>query len=212
MGGKRLSHISIKDRTLIRSELAQTLGLPEVGRINLKLQAVGHIHPEKERSVRRLRLRGTIPQAEDIELEAIEQPEIGKVAGSSKTEFVSELWSQGYQLADDRILSGKAGPCQIDIFIGAWTVLKKHLKSYQGELAENSKQILRQLYVDDYLSNASTVEEAMAVIGIVLKLFTDVKMDLRKWVTNSNELRRYLQKQGLTEDSAKSHSCLNLDS
>ncbi|KAK4006280.1 hypothetical protein OUZ56_011434 [Daphnia magna] len=52
--------------TLVRSELAQTLGLQEVGKINLKLQAVGHIHPEKERSVRKLRLRGTIPQAEDI--------------------------------------------------------------------------------------------------------------------------------------------------
>ncbi|KAI9552165.1 hypothetical protein GHT06_022502 [Daphnia sinensis] len=75
---------------------------------NHQLQAVGHIHPEKERSVRRLRLRGTIPQAEDIELVAIEQPEIGNVAGSSKTEFASELWSQGYHLADDRILSGKA--------------------------------------------------------------------------------------------------------
>ncbi|KAK4007700.1 hypothetical protein OUZ56_012853 [Daphnia magna] len=111
---------------LIRSELAKTLGLQEVGKINLELQAVGHTHPEKERSVRRLRLRGTIPQAEDIELEAIEQPEIGKIDGSSKTEFVSELWSQGYQLADDRILSGKAGPCQIDVLIGGnqvWKVL-----------------------------------------------------------------------------------------
>ncbi|XP_057367011.1 uncharacterized protein LOC130688033 [Daphnia carinata] len=87
--------------TLIRSELAQTLGLQEVGKINLKLQAVGHVHPEKERSVRKLRLQGLIPQAEEIELEAIEQPEIGKVAGSKKTEFVSELWSQGYQLTDD---------------------------------------------------------------------------------------------------------------
>ncbi|XP_057369839.1 uncharacterized protein LOC130690968 [Daphnia carinata] len=484
--------------TLIRSELAQTLGLQEVGKINLKLQAVGHMHPEKERSVRKLRLRGLIPQAEEIELEAIEQPEIGKVAGSKKTEFVSELWSQGYQLADDRILSGRAGPCQIDVLIGAnqvwkvlgskqivsktgiraieskfgwlllgqdetvttssntaigfllkakqgtpenlkaeidpktdeidfarwwklesldplekiplsiqwksysdtivqdedghyvaplpwnenkirlsknetmaegqakalirrmdrdkemktsyeaefeklkvskfisradtsfggiytilphhpvvrrdkttsrvrpvfngsakpktgfsandcleegpnlnpdildvmllfrlnpiaWTadirqaflmvkllkedaealrfylededvpgslqlykwnrlpfgltcspavlrtVLKKHLESYEGELAESSQQILRHLYVDDYLSNASTLEETMAVIGTVLKLFADAKMDLRKWVTNNSELRRYLLKQNLTEDSANSHSCLNLD-
>ena len=39
--------------TLIRSELAQTLGLQEVGKIKLKLQAVGHLHPEKVRSVKK---------------------------------------------------------------------------------------------------------------------------------------------------------------
>ncbi|KAK4037683.1 hypothetical protein OUZ56_029714 [Daphnia magna] len=80
---------------------------------------VGNLHTEKVRSVRKLRLCGMIPNAESIDLEAIEQPEIGKVAGSTKTEFVSELWSQGYKLADDRIFSGTAAPCQIDILIGA---------------------------------------------------------------------------------------------
>ncbi|KAK4004025.1 hypothetical protein OUZ56_005768 [Daphnia magna] len=58
-----------------------------------------------------------IPNAESVDLEAIEQPEIGKVAGSTKTEFISELWNQGYKLADDRILSGTPAPCQIDILI-----------------------------------------------------------------------------------------------
>jgi hypothetical protein len=49
-----------------------------------------------------------IPDAAEIDLVAIEQPEIGKVAGSTKKEFVSELWNQGYKLADDRILSRTA--------------------------------------------------------------------------------------------------------
>ncbi|XP_045032634.1 uncharacterized protein LOC123474487 [Daphnia magna] len=51
------------------------------------------------------------------------------------------------------------------------TVLKKHLESYKGELAVSSRQMLRHLYVDDYLSNAPTLEAAKTVIGTVLKLF-----------------------------------------
>ncbi|XP_045032617.1 uncharacterized protein LOC123474466 [Daphnia magna] len=154
--------------TLIRSELAQTLGLQEVGKIKLKLQAVGHLHPEKERSVRKLRLRGIIPDAESIDLEAIEQPEIGKVAGSTKTEFVSELWNQGYKLADDRILSGTAGPCQIDILIGAnqvWKVLgSKQIVSKTGIRAIESKLGWLLLGQDETVAISTTT-----AIGFLLK-------------------------------------------
>ncbi|KAK4030640.1 hypothetical protein OUZ56_023913 [Daphnia magna] len=36
-------------------------------------------------------------------------------------------------------------------------------------------------------------------------------MDLRKWVTNDPQLRRYLQLNSLTDDSSGSYSCLSLD-
>ena len=154
--------------TLIRSELAQTLGLQEVEKIKLKLQAMGHLHPEKVRSVRKLRLRGMIPDAESIDLEAIEQPEIRKVAGSTKTEFVSELWNQGYKLADDRILSGTAGPCQIDILIRAnqvWKILgSKQIVSKTGIRAIKS-ELGRLLLRQDVTVAISTT----TAIGFLLK-------------------------------------------
>ncbi|KAK4024164.1 hypothetical protein OUZ56_009551 [Daphnia magna] len=103
---------------------------------------------------------GSVSNAEDIELEAIEQPEIGKIAGSSKIEFVSELWRQGYQLADDRILSGKAGPSQIDVLIGAnqvWKVLgSKQIVSNTGIRAIESKLGWLLLGQDEKVALSST--------------------------------------------------------
>jgi hypothetical protein len=69
--------------------------LEESGKIRLKLQEVRHWLPEQER------IRGIFKDAESIEMEAIKKPDISKVAGSNKTEFVIELWTEDYKLVKD---------------------------------------------------------------------------------------------------------------
>ncbi|KAK4004197.1 hypothetical protein OUZ56_005939 [Daphnia magna] len=131
--------------------------------------------------------------AEDIELEAIKQPEIGKIAESSKTEFVSELWSQGNQLADDRLLSGKAGPCQMDVLIGAnqvWKALgSKQIVSNTGIRAIESKLGSLLLGQDEKVAISSTTAFSFllkAKLGTpkVLQEDTDPKkeeIDFARW-------------------------------
>ena len=63
--------------------------------------------------------------------------------GSLVCRVGSDLRTEGYKLADDRILRGIAGPCKIDILIGAnmvWKMLgTKQVASKSGIRAMKSK-------------------------------------------------------------------------
>lgn len=77
-----------------------------------------------------------IPDAESIDLEVIEQPEIRKVAGSTKAEFVSELWNQGYKLAEfwaeqQRVHSTRNLPIDGAVKIGISFILEGWVKMGQ---------------------------------------------------------------------------------
>lgn len=71
-------------------------------------------------------------------------------------------------------------------------VILKHLKLYEDRFPETVAQLRLQLYVDDWLGGADTLEEAVQRIKEAQIIFDDAKMELTKWTTNSSELEAAL--------------------
>ena len=72
-------------------------------------------------------------------------------------------------------------------------VLSKHLRLYENIYPETVRQLREQLYVDDWLGGADTVESAVKRITETLIILRDAKMELAKWITSTPELARRLQ-------------------
>ncbi len=68
-------------------------------------------------------------------------------------------------------------------------VLRQLAEDYVDEFPEAAKAILSSFYVDDFLSGADTLEEATHLQQSLTELLSKAQMTLRKWRTNSNELR-----------------------
>ena len=77
-------------------------------------------------------------------------------------------------------------------------VIKKHLEHQQPSDRETIELIQDSLYVDDFITGASTIEQAKRVTKRAAQIFQDAGMTLRKWITNCKELREHL---GTTEES-----------
>ena len=71
-------------------------------------------------------------------------------------------------------------------------VILKHLKLYEDRFPETVRQLREQLYVDDWLGGADSLEEAVQRIKEALIIFRDAKFELTKWTTNSKELEALL--------------------
>ena len=103
---------------MVQTRAAKQASLPEIGEVSMALQAVaGHLHDTAVYNVSKVRLRGTFPNAEVIEIEALERPHIANLNALHHTEFARQLWDNGYQLADDRFLNGDTAACEIEILI-----------------------------------------------------------------------------------------------
>ncbi|RXN15829.1 pao retrotransposon peptidase superfamily [Labeo rohita] len=73
-------------------------------------------------------------------------------------------------------------------FLLAATV-RKHLKKYETQLSEVVKIIKESLYVDDFISSASDIENAFSITANAKQMMSTASMDLCKWTTNSPELK-----------------------
>ncbi|XP_026063123.1 uncharacterized protein LOC113046525 [Carassius auratus] len=73
-------------------------------------------------------------------------------------------------------------------FLLAATV-RKHLKKYEAQLPEVVKIIKESLYVDDFISSASDVENAFSITANAKQIMSTASMDLCKWTTNCPELK-----------------------
>ncbi len=71
----------------------------------------------------------------------------------------------------------------------ATQVLRQLAEDYQEQYPAASKAILSSFYVDDFLSGAETVEEASHLRSSLTELLSLARMTLRKWRTNSSDLR-----------------------
>ena len=65
----------------------------------------------------------------------------------------------------------------------------------QVQLAEPTQVSLIQdsLYIDDLVTGANTVDEPFKIFKVARRLMTDAGMNLRKWKSNSSELRKLIQ-------------------
>ena len=75
-------------------------------------------------------------------------------------------------------------------------VLKKHLESMEPEYQLTAGQISEQTYVDDVMGGAETVSAALKQAEDSAAICVAAGMRLRKWKTNSAELRIALDPEG----------------
>ena len=68
-------------------------------------------------------------------------------------------------------------------------VLNKHLKLYLDVYPETVQYITDQLYVDDQLGGACSLQDATKTIEETIFIFAAAKMNLRKWLTNDEQLQ-----------------------
>ena len=72
-------------------------------------------------------------------------------------------------------------------------VIRKLMEEYQDRYPKTVELILKQLFVDDLLGCADTVESAKELIRTALEIFSSARLMLRKFSTNEAELRRFLE-------------------
>ena len=71
-------------------------------------------------------------------------------------------------------------------------VLLKHLELYEDIFPDTVRQLREQLYVDDWLGGADSVDTAVTRILEAITMMSEAKMELAKWITCSPELEQRL--------------------
>jgi hypothetical protein len=74
-------------------------------------------------------------------------------------------------------------------------VLTWHLKKYEAKHPGITDKTLRQIYVDGWMGEAETPEQAIEEIRLINRILGEIKMKLCKWSTNSAELTDILQRE-----------------
>ena len=155
--------------SMVQTRAAEQASLPKVGEVSMALQAVGHLYDTAVYNVRKVRLRGTFPNAEVIEFDALERPHIANMNALHHTEFARQLWDNGYQLADDRFLNGDTAACEIEILIGANAIWKvccdQHISDASGLLRAQESKIGWLLLGQD----CSTTTTQLGMVAMAMK-------------------------------------------
>ena len=110
--------------SMVKSSLVKAAKLKEIGRVDMAIEAVGHRHSSRAYNVHRIKIKGTFPGAEEVTLEAVEREEIARLSALQHTEFATQLHQRGFKLADDRFLTKRNEPCEVEIPIGANTMAR----------------------------------------------------------------------------------------
>ena len=156
--------------SLIRTSLVKTAQLKEVGKVDMAIEAIGHRHGSRAYNVHRLRIKETFPGAKEISFEAVEREQIARLNALQHTEFAAQLHQCGYRLADDRFLTKKNEPCEVEILIGANAIWEVNgtafMEHHSGLRAVESK--LGWLMLGQDASPAEPQEQA-AVVALMLK-------------------------------------------
>ena len=67
-------------------------------------------------------------------------------------------------------------------------VIKQHLEIWQYRLPETVSEVSKSMYVDDFISGATTVPEAKKLKDETSQIFNDAQFELHKWNSNVEEL------------------------
>ena len=85
----------------------------------------------------------------------------------------------------------------------ATQVLRQLSKDYQAEYPEASELVLTSFYVDDRLTGADTVQEAVSIRQSLNEMLSKGSMNLRKWRSNSPDLKSTIPEELLEKESVK---------
>ena len=66
--------------------------------------------------------------------------------------------------------------------------LNQHLESLRGEYPEYIKEIIKSLYVNDFISGRGTIEQACELKEVEVSVFKAAGFDFHKWHSNAPEL------------------------
>ena len=73
--------------------------------------------------------------------------------------------------------------------------IRKHLKSFKNKFPDLIALIENQLYLDDLLGGADTVEAAEKAVSDTNHIFSAAQLKMTKWTTSSPDLRRILMQE-----------------
>ncbi|GBM01529.1 hypothetical protein AVEN_202404-1 [Araneus ventricosus] len=92
------------------------------------------------------------------------------------------------------------GVCSSPFLLAA--TIKYHLKRYVEQFPMTCELLENSLYVDDLITGREDIESAFKTSLEAFNIFKDASMNLRKWKTNSVELRDRWRKEGLEIDES----------
>ncbi|GBM11079.1 hypothetical protein AVEN_206495-1 [Araneus ventricosus] len=92
------------------------------------------------------------------------------------------------------------GVCSSPFLLAA--TIKYHLKRYVEQFPMTCELLENSLYVDDLITGREDIESAFKTSLEAFNIFKDASMNLRKWKTNSVELRDRWRKEGLEIDDS----------
>ncbi|GBN10956.1 hypothetical protein AVEN_25289-1 [Araneus ventricosus] len=75
--------------------------------------------------------------------------------------------------------------------------IKTHLKKFHDEFPTTTECLNRCFYVDDFISGADSLQDALEISTQAVSIMDQASMVLRKWTTNSDELRQLWIREGL---------------
>uniref|UniRef100_A0A914X9D3 Peptidase aspartic putative domain-containing protein n=1 Tax=Plectus sambesii TaxID=2011161 RepID=A0A914X9D3_9BILA len=75
----------------------------------------------------------------------------------------------------------------------------QHLLSQSG--SSNASQLAENMYVDNILVGAESIEEAKAIYEETKQLFAQASMNVREWTSNAKEVRDYIQEEDQLKDT-----------
>ena len=117
-------------RSFIRKELAEALGLPTIMEEDQAIHTFGTGQPLlKKMSVVSMEVYGTFPSAAAQKIEALVIPKICSAMAVSPCQLARQLKAEGKILADDRLFRTREAECteEIDLLIGSdqyWSVMQ----------------------------------------------------------------------------------------
>ncbi|GBM38006.1 hypothetical protein AVEN_141994-1 [Araneus ventricosus] len=75
--------------------------------------------------------------------------------------------------------------------------IKTHLKKFHDEFPTTKECLNQCLYVDDFISGADSLQDALEISTQAVSIMNQASVLLRKWTTNSDELRQLWKCKGL---------------
>ncbi|KAI3375601.1 hypothetical protein L3Q82_003921 [Scortum barcoo] len=87
--------------------------------------------------------------------------------------------------------------------------IRKHIKQYETEQPKTVEALRECLYVDDFITSSSDVDEALSVTTKAKEILSHAGMNLCKWITNSPELRAKWTERGM-EHTTETATCGNV--
>ena len=85
------------------------------------------------------------------------------------------------------------------------SIMRKHLKKYKEEEPALVEVLLNDFYVDNLISGANNVEEAVDVFLKSRRIFREGHFNLRQWKSNNNEFLKYVDSTLAVDAKIHSH-------